>query len=63
VSKCCPHEFGLLIRQPSAAGLDGLPSGVKRGKEDAHGVRIKDYVILEEVTHLAPPGCEREIAL
>jgi hypothetical protein len=52
-----PHEFDLLIGKLNPAGLDGLPSGVKRSDEDVHGVRIKDaglYVIVEEVAHFAP---------
>jgi hypothetical protein len=51
-----PGEFDLLIRKVSPAGLDGLPSGIKRSYEDVHGVRIKDaglYVSGEEVTHFA----------
>jgi hypothetical protein len=51
-----PREFDLLIRKVSPAGLDGLPSGIKRSYEDVHGVRIKDaglYVNVEEVAHFA----------
>src|SRR5262249_8185164 len=52
--KCCPHEFDLLIRRVSPAGLDGLPSAIECGNQDANGVRIKYarvYMILEEVAH------------
>ena len=52
--KYCPHEFDLLVRRVSAAGLDGLPSAIECGYQDANGVRIKYarvYMIVEEVAH------------
>jgi|SRR6516225_7617105 len=52
--KCCPHEFDLLVRKPSPAGLDGLPSAIECGNQSANGVRIKYarvYMIVEEVAH------------
>ena len=39
--KVFPHEFDLLIRKFSPTGLDGLPSTIECGKQDANGVRIK----------------------
>ncbi|HKQ85649.1 MAG TPA: hypothetical protein VJS43_02655 [Candidatus Acidoferrales bacterium] len=53
-----PHEFGLLIRKFSPTGLNGLPSAIECGKQDANGVRIKYarfYVIVEELEHLLTP--------
>jgi hypothetical protein len=64
--KRCPHEFDLLIRKVNPAGLDGLPSGIKRSNEDLHGVRIKDaglYVSVEEVAHFAPSQVGEVIVL
>src|SRR5262249_5760823 len=54
-------EFGLLVRKFSPTGLDGLPSTIKCGKQDANGVRIKYaalYVIVEKLEHLfrSPSG-------
>jgi hypothetical protein len=62
--KVCPHEFDLLIRKFSPAGLDRLPSAIECGTHDANGVRIKYaalYVIVEELEHLLapPPGMGR----
>jgi hypothetical protein len=56
--KGLPHEFGLLIRKFSPTGLNGLPSAIECGKQDANGVRIKYarfYVIVEELQHLLTP--------
>jgi hypothetical protein len=39
--KVFTHEFGLLIRKFSPARLDGLPSAIECGNQDANGVRIK----------------------
>jgi hypothetical protein len=39
--KVCPHEFDLLIRKSSPARLDGLPSAIECGNQDANGLRIK----------------------
>src|SRR5215470_18219155 len=59
--KVFPHEFGLLVGKFSPTGLDGLPSTIKCGKQDANGVRIKYaalYVIVEKLEHLfrSPSG-------
>jgi len=52
--KYCPHEFDLLVRKLSPAGLDGLPSAIECGNQSANGVRIKYarvYMIVDEVAH------------
>jgi hypothetical protein len=52
------HEFDLLIRKFSPTDLDGLPSSIKCGNQDANGVRIKYaalYVIVEQLEHLFAP--------
>jgi hypothetical protein len=56
--KVFSHEFDLLIRKFSPTDLDGLPSSIKCGNQDANGVRIKYaalYVIVEQLEHLFAP--------
>jgi hypothetical protein len=62
LGKGCPHEFALLFRKMSPAGLDGLPRAIECGHQDTDGARIKD-VIAEEVAHLRSPSRGGYIAL